>query len=187
MGLAKEAPELSQFQIETDLALLNFKYSLENHLDLRGEMLAACIIGWILSPLVGGMIINTGIGIAFGGISYTCREYYRTHLAYKLYFWLFEQKVETLLEEEIITEEEQEVILSIVRDENNPGKTFKEPLAQFFYKLVYTLSRAFPVVTTVTEEEIYQRKYLSQIEPEYDEWRKERGLPSAGTYYPPLP
>lgn len=146
----------------------------------RTEMLAACSVGWMILPLFGSFLLNTGVGIVAGSVFYFANDFLISFTNDKLFLWLFEQKVKQLEKNQIISAEEANIVHTLGTQNHF---TFSSHVNNLLSSLTTKLTRAFPIVVFRTEEEIQQKKYMIQLEREYVDWRQEKGLEPAGKFF----
>ena len=179
----KEDDEMvNRFDMTRRLLDMDMKYRIQNHLSLNGEVWAACLIGWMLVPLVGGFALNTSIATALGAAIYYGREYIHEQSNYRLTEWMMENRVESMKQHNLLNEEEcQEVIDTIhslkPHDISGYIKYIREMLSKVY------ASAISPVSYEVNEERVRQNRYLKKIEKEYQVWRVEQGLEPGSTYF----
>ena len=146
----------------------------------KGEVLAGCLFGWILSPVIGGMLVNTAVGIGLGTIVFFANQSYIKYSENKLVSFLYEQRVEQLVKEKIITHEERDMLLRM-NYHYLSGNSTKEVFKRLIFSTVDMVMRAFPVLVKTTPEEIFQKDYMKQLGREYDDWIKERRIQGVRT------
>ena len=161
---------------------MNQKFNTQSQLSLHHEVMATCVVGWMLLPAVGTFIANTGIALMLGAAIYYTRSYLDSVGNYKLMKYLVEENTRQLEQDRILTHEEADELLDDVLHYITP-LSLQQRVSEWARRSAYTLSRAFPVVMKISEEEIEQKKYLQRLELEYEDWRKEQGLKPSGRYF----
>ena len=176
--LVKESP----FDLNCGLREGASRREFQKPLSLHHEVLATCIIGWMVLPAAGTFLLNTAVATILGASIYYIHERFTSLSNYKLMRFLLEQKVQTLQQEKILSPEEASALLAETISSITP-RSSGEVLVHWATRSAFVLSRAFPVLMKLSEEELEQKKYLQHLELEYVDWRKEQGLKPVGSLF----
>jgi len=151
-------------------------------LSIHGEILSLCMIGWILIPLTGGFVVNTGISVILGSLIFYIKELFLKSNDYKLMEGLLNQRIEILKEKEIIGEKE------VIEIENELEKLKPQFVPNYFSEMKNTFIDIIrkilsPVAYEVEEERVRQFDYLRKVEKEYQAYRVSQGKDPGATYF----
>ena len=151
-------------------------------LSIHGEILSLCMIGWMLIPLTGGFVVNTGISVVLGSLIYYIKELFVMNNDYKLMEGLLNQRIELLKEKEIIDEKE------VTEIENELEKLKPQLMPEYFSEMKNTFIGIIrkilsPVAYEIEEERVKQFDYLRKVEKEYQAYRVSQGKDPGASYF----